>query len=259
MTDVSATLSGLEHWCGVFAARPSLFPQAVAFARREWDGASVWLSRGFVGSSSALRPRSRRFRVRSFRMALVEPACKHPAGSPTPEPSTAVFEVCCGTVILQSSRVYSLSLGSLQQRPRISVSPDPFGAARTHNSTRTAIILVCVDSFIRLLTAKHAMVTPSIVPRSHAHDITHSSGYGLSSPVTVWLLQQERLSNPGGLRWSPHLLPISHTHHSNLESLQAHIRKTAASALSCSCVAVGVLDRLLKSKSQLCVSLGPNL
>ncbi len=32
--------------------------QVVAFVRREWDGASVWLSRGVVGSSSALRPRS---------------------------------------------------------------------------------------------------------------------------------------------------------------------------------------------------------
>ena len=84
-----------------------LLPQVVAFVRREWDYAStyltIWLSRGFVGLSSALRPCSCRFWVCSFRIASVEPAGGHPPVSPTPEPSTVVFQVCCGTAILQSS------------------------------------------------------------------------------------------------------------------------------------------------------------
>ena len=104
-----------------------LSPQVVAFVRREWDGASVWLSRGFVGSSSALRPRSSCFRVRFFWTASVEPACKHPAGFPTPEPSTAVVQFCCGTVTSQSSRLshllsLSLSLSALFNRDPTSLS-----------------------------------------------------------------------------------------------------------------------------------------
>ena len=57
----------------------------VAFVRRrEWDGASVWLSRGFVGSSSALLSRSSDASgsVVSW-TASVESACGHPAVSPT--------------------------------------------------------------------------------------------------------------------------------------------------------------------------------
>ncbi len=38
----------------------------IAFVRWERDGAYVWLSRGFVGSSSILRPRSRHLRVCYF-------------------------------------------------------------------------------------------------------------------------------------------------------------------------------------------------
>ena len=60
----------------------------------------------------------------------------------------------------------TLSPGFLQQRPRISVSAGPFGAARNHNPTRTATIFICVDSFIRLLTAKHQMLIQSLVSRS---------------------------------------------------------------------------------------------
>ncbi len=180
----------------------STCPQIVAFVRREWDGASVWLSRGFVGSSSALRPRSRRFRIRSFRL----PQSSLPTSTPQFSLLLSLLQRCYGSA-------------AGQQRPLVSVSAGPVGAARNHNPTRTAIIFVCVDSFIRWLTAKHQMLIPFLVPRSHAHDTTHSSGHSLSSLVTGWLLQQERLSNPSGLRWSPHLLPISHTHHSNLESL----------------------------------------
>ncbi len=203
---------------------PSLLPPVVAFVHGEWDEASVLLSRGFVGSSSTLCPRSRRFWVRSFWIASVEPADQHPAGFLTPGPSTAVFRVCCGTVISQSSCLSRLLFCLLSltapfnRDTSVSASVGPFGATRNHNPTRTAIIFVCVDSFIRLLTAKHQMLTPSLVPRSHAHGTTHSSGHSFSNPVAGWLLQQTQLSNPGGLKWSPHLLPISPTHHSDLES-----------------------------------------
>ncbi len=91
------------------------------------------------------------------------------------------------------------------------------------------------------------MLIPSLVTRSHAHDTTHSSGHSLNSPVSGWLLQQEQLSNPGGLRWSPHLLPISPRHHFDLVSLWVHLGKTVAYVLSCSCVAVRVLNLTLKS------------
>ena len=101
---------------------------AVAFVRRERGGASVCLSRGVVGSSFALRPRSRRFRIRSFWTASVEPADTHPTVFLTPEPSTAVFWVCCGTVILRSSRGSRLSVCLLFSRlpstetPRLCIS-----------------------------------------------------------------------------------------------------------------------------------------
>ncbi len=84
--------------------------QIVAFVRREWDGVSVCLSRGFVGLSSALHPCSHHFWIRSFWTASVDPADKHPAAFLTPEPSTAVFPVCCGTVISQSSCLSHLSV-----------------------------------------------------------------------------------------------------------------------------------------------------
>ena len=83
---------------------------------REWDGASICLSRGVVGSSFTLRPRSRRFRIRSFWTASVKPADMHPAVFLTPEHFTAVFRVCCGTVISQSSRRSRLTVCLLFSR-----------------------------------------------------------------------------------------------------------------------------------------------
>ncbi len=82
---------------------------AIAFVHRERGGASVCLSREFVGSSFTLPACSRRFRIRSFWTASVEPANMYPAVSLTPESSTAVFHVCCGTVISRSSRRSRLS------------------------------------------------------------------------------------------------------------------------------------------------------
>ncbi len=102
------------------------------------------------------------------------------------EPSTVVFRVCCGTAIHGRlvghayRSIYSLT-GSPQQRPHLSISEGPFWAARSHNSTRTVIIFICVDSFIQALTAKHRMLIPSPVIYSHAHCTTHSSGHGLGS------------------------------------------------------------------------------
>ncbi len=76
--------------------------------------------------------------------------------------------------------VYSFP-GSLQQRPSVSVSAGPFGAARNHNPTRTAIIFVCVDSFIQVLTDKHRMPNPS--PITHSRFTPHSSGHGHGPPA----------------------------------------------------------------------------
>ncbi len=76
-----------------------------------------------------------------------------------------------------NSHVSSLP-GSPQHRPHVSISASPFGDARSHNSTRTAII-VCVDSFIHGLTAKHRMLNLSPVTRSCYRP--RSSGHGLSS------------------------------------------------------------------------------
>ncbi len=91
------------------------------------------------------------------------------------EPSTAVVRVCCGTVIrgrLVGHVLWSVSSlsDSPQQRPRVSVSASPFSAARRHNPTRTAIIFVCVDSFIQALTAE---VVAS--PRTYSSHITLGS------------------------------------------------------------------------------------
>ena len=95
--------------CGVFRVLlPS--PLIVAFVHREWDGASILLPRGFVRSLSSLHPCSSRFLIRTSWTASVEPANQHPAVFITPEPSTAVFRVWCGTVISQSSHLSRLSV-----------------------------------------------------------------------------------------------------------------------------------------------------
>ncbi len=173
----------------------------VASVRQERDGASVWLSMGFVGSSSALRPRSRRLQVSDFLDCLSRVCLQHPAVSPIPEPSTVVFQVCCGTAISQSSRLSfhllslslslspSLSLPSPQQRPRISISAGFFWTAWTHNSTRTAVILICVDSFIRYWQLNSVCSLRLLSSCSHAHAITHTAGHGFSSPLTDSFLQ----------------------------------------------------------------------
>ena len=94
-------------------------PQAVTFVHRERGGASVCLFvyRGFVGSSFALCPRSHRFQIRFFWTASVEPADVHPTVFLTPEPSTVVFRVCCGTVISQSSQVLTAKHRMLNPSP----------------------------------------------------------------------------------------------------------------------------------------------
>ena len=113
------------------------------------------------------------------------------------EPSTVVVQVCCRTVIwvaLVTSSVYlvTLQLPSIETpRPYIS---EPHSAVRGHNSTQTAIIFVCVDSFIQVLTAKHGMLT--LVPVTRSQYTHHRSDHSLSSYKSGRLLQQERLSKP---------------------------------------------------------------
>ena len=96
---------------------------------------NVWLSRGFVGSSSGLRPSSRRFRVRSFRM----PQSSLPAGTTQFPLLPSLLQWClrsasgqrsCSRLVRLSFRLFSLSLflsfGFLQQRPHVSVLAGPF-------------------------------------------------------------------------------------------------------------------------------------
>ena len=94
-------------------------PQVVAFVRLEWDGVSVCLSRGVVGSSSALRPR--RFRVRS---GLSQSSL--PTGTPRLSLLLSLLQRCFGSAAGQRFRgrlvghvywsVYSLSLPGLFNR-----------------------------------------------------------------------------------------------------------------------------------------------
>ena len=123
--------------CVCVVTLSSLLPcrQIVAFVHREWDGASVWLSRGggggegggVVGSSPTHRPRSRRFRVHSFWTPSFEPDNQHPAVFLTPEPSTTVFWACCGTVIRSRlvshvyRSVYSFSRLPSTETPRLRI------------------------------------------------------------------------------------------------------------------------------------------
>ncbi len=129
------SLCGVRWWCRVVplcsghvgvVTLSSLLPspQIVAFVRREWDGASVWWSRGF-SSSSTLRPRSCRVRIRSSWTASVEPAYKHLAGFLTPEPSTEVFQVCwfrSHLVCHVYRSVYSFSWLSSTETPHLRFS-----------------------------------------------------------------------------------------------------------------------------------------
>ena len=93
-------------YCGV----PLCCPWSIAFVSWERGGVSVCLSRGVIGALFALCPCSRRFQTRSFWTASVEPANVHPVVFLTPDPSTAVFQVCWGTVTPRSSRRSRLSV-----------------------------------------------------------------------------------------------------------------------------------------------------
>ena len=92
------------------------------------------------------------------------------------EHSTEVVQVCCRTVIWgrRAGHVlvylfFTLWLPSTET-PHLYISK-PHSVARGHNSTRTAIIFVCVDSFIQALAAKHRMLTLLPITRSHARDV----------------------------------------------------------------------------------------
>ena len=105
-------------FCGVLPLRPSLSRPK---SSRLCVGNGTGRPSGCLGGLSARRLLSVLALV-AFGSVLswiasVEPACRHLAVSPTPEPSTAVFQVCHGTAILQSSRpsvvLYTLSLPRL--------------------------------------------------------------------------------------------------------------------------------------------------
>ncbi len=134
------------------------------------------------------------------------------------EPSTAVVQVCCGTVIwLRPSRLILVYLVTLRlpsiKTPRLYISK-PLSAARGQNLTRTAIIFVCVDAFIQALTAKHEMLTLLPVTRSRTYDTPIT---GLVTVSTAIILagssSWSSYLNLGGLRWLLHLVPIVQTSH----------------------------------------------
>ncbi len=105
----------------------------------------------------------------------------HPQFSLLQEPSTAVVQVCCGSVIwgrrVGHVLVYLLlhSPTPLNRDPTSLYQRAPSRLPEVPNSSRTAIIFVCVDSFVQVLTPKHRMLTMLPVTPSHAHDI-HITG-----------------------------------------------------------------------------------
>ena len=151
-------------------------PHIVAFAHRERGRASVCLSRGLiVGMSFALRPHSCHFWIRSFWTASVEPADKHPTVFLTLEPSTAVFRVCCGTVISRSSCRLHLSVCPL-------FLPAPFNRDPVYLYQRALSGLPETITQLELQSSSFALthlfgywqlnIECSIHPLFHAHTLT---------------------------------------------------------------------------------------
>ncbi len=159
----------------------TLSPEAVAFAWREGTRVS---SIGCLGGL-ARRPHHVSSPVTSGSIISGLPQSSMPIRtSQVPllqEPSTAVVQVCCGTVI--SSRPSHLSISRHSPTPSIETLHlyinEPLSAARDHNSIRTAIIFVCVDSFIQALAAKHGVF--NLLP-SHAHTLTIYTSQVWSQP-----------------------------------------------------------------------------
>ena len=169
--------------------RPSILrsPHVITSAHREGTGAFVRLSRGFVTrrlhivsalvtSRSVLSglPQSS-MPIRTLQFSLLQ------------ESSTAVVQVCCGTVIwgLHVGHVlvhlfFTLRLPSIETL-HLYISK-PLSAIWGLNSTPTAIIVICVDSYIQALTAKHEMLTLIPITRSHAHTLTIYTSQVWSQP-----------------------------------------------------------------------------
>ncbi len=102
--------------CGVLCVRLYLGPKSL----RLCIGSGTGRLSGCLWRLSARRPLSALTLVTFGSIlswiASVEPACRHSTVSPTPEPSTAVFQVCCRTAISQSSRP-SVILSALSLSP----------------------------------------------------------------------------------------------------------------------------------------------
>ncbi len=161
----------------------SLVHRRPAKSSRLCVGSGTGRPSGCLGGLLARRPLSALALIASGSViswiASGKSACGHPTVSTTPEPSTAVFQVCCGGggdsnfAVFSSIGRFVYSLSSPQQRPHVSVSAGPFGAAWTHNSTRTAVVFICVDLFIRYWQLNIGC-SLSLTSRSHAHSVTHS-------------------------------------------------------------------------------------
>ncbi len=153
------------------------------------------------------------------------PQSSLPAGTPQFPLLPSLLQRCFRPAAGQRP-VYSLCLSAPFSRETASLSqqalsglPDPI--------TRTAVVFICVDSFIRYWQAEPMMLTLS-VNLTLTRSLSNSQfGPQPQRPITGWLLRQQRLSNPGGVRWSPHLLPVYPTHHSDSKSC------TSAKLLRC--------------------------
>ncbi len=166
----------------------TLSPEAVAFAWREGMRVS---SVGCLGGL-ARRPHHVSSLVISGSVISGLPQSSMPIRtSQVPllqEPSTAVVQVCCGTVI--SSRPSHLIIVYLVTPRFPSIETlhlyisEPLSAARDHYSTRTTIIFVCVDSSIQALAAKHAVFNLLPVTCPHAHNM-HITGLVTASATIV--------------------------------------------------------------------------
>ncbi len=105
----------------------------VTFVRRKWDGVSIWLSGGFVGSSSALLSRSSDASgsVVSW-TASVECACGHSAVSPT---SSAFYSSGSGPLGDSDFAIFFSFIGRLARSLSLSLSrPTLAGTPCSHFS-----------------------------------------------------------------------------------------------------------------------------
>ncbi len=151
----------------------TLGSQVVALAWREGTRAFVHrLSRGF--GSSGRRPHCVSSLVTSGSVISALPQSSLPIRTPQApllqEPSTAVVQVCCGTVISSHPSHHSLSLYSLS----LSLSLSLPSTTQSQNLSQTTIISFYADSFIQVRQDKQCAHSSS---PSHTHvNTVHTNG-----------------------------------------------------------------------------------